>query len=216
MLNNKIKIVPSVLTDNPEALAKMLCESDKFTDFVQIDIMDGIFVQSTSISINDITKIKTSLRWEAHLMVKNPEKYIQAFAKAGVEQIIFHYEATYSPDKLIGLIHNLGVKAGMAINPDTPISVIYPVADKVDSILFMSVIPGFYGSKFIPEVIDKIKDLRRIYPEMPLSIDGGIKENNISLIAKTGVNSICVGSAIFCQDNMSESYKRLEDLSNVS
>jgi ribulose-phosphate 3-epimerase len=113
------------------------------------------------------------------------------------------------------LIHEAGLKAGIAVNPDTEISVVAPLVNKLDSVLFMSVIPGYYGSKFIPEVLHKIRDFRNKYPCVHTGIDGGIKENNIEVVAETGVNSICVGSAVFCQDNPSQSFNRLQSLCNT-
>ncbi|HAS04326.1 MAG TPA: ribulose-phosphate 3-epimerase [Dehalococcoidia bacterium] len=215
MLKKRIRIVPAILTDNAEALGKMLYLSQLFTDFVQIDIMDGLFVSSKSITVVDISAIKTTLRWEAHLMVNKPEKYIDDFAKAGADQIIFHYEATEIPDKIINMIHNVGLRAGIAVNPDTEIMALDSLVNKLDSVLFMSVIPGFYGSKFIPEVLNKISDFCNKYPNIPVGIDGGIKENNIETVAKSRVSYICVGSAVFCQDNPAESYHRLQNLCNV-
>jgi ribulose-phosphate 3-epimerase len=214
-LNNKIVVVPAVLTDNPESLKDMLETAETFTGFVQIDIMDGSFVPSKSISAADISAVKTGINWEAHLMVNNPESYIDDFACAGARQIIFHYEATGSHENIVDIIHKAGLKAGIAVNPDTGIAVLTPLVHKLDSVLFMSVIPGYYGSKFIPEVLDKIRDFRNKYPDVSTGIDGGIKENNIEIVAKTGVNSICVGSAVFCQDNPAQSFKRLESLCNT-
>ncbi len=214
-MNNKISIVPAVLTDNPTTLKEMLGVAESFTDFVQIDIMDSLFVPSNSISAEDISQVKTRLKWEAHLMVVNPESYIDDFVKAGAYQIIFHYESTEIPGNIIDMIHKAGVKAGIAINPDTDISVLASLVNKLDSVLFMSVVPGFYGSKFIPEVLDKIRDFREVYPYVWTGIDGGIKENNILEVAKTGVNSICVGSAVFCQENPAESYRQLVSICNI-
>ncbi len=213
-LDGKISIVPAVLTDNPQSLKDMLEIAATFTNFVQIDIMDGLFVPSKSITATAISAIKTALNWEAHLMVNNPGSYIDDFAGAGARQIIFHYEATKSHEAIIDMIHKAGLKAGIALNPDTGISVLNPLINKLDSVLFMSVIPGYYGSKFIPEVLDKITHFRIKYPDVHTGIDGGIKENNIAIVAETGVNSICVGSAVFCQDNPSQSFKRLENLCN--
>jgi len=211
-VHKKIQIVPSILTDNPKCLKDMLRTSELFTDFVQIDIMDGIFVPSKSISSIDILEAKTRLKWEAHLMVSNPESYVDCFARAGAQQIIFHYEALESHKLLTDFIHRSGLKAGIAINPNTPIAVLDPLIDIIDSVLFMSVIPGFYGSKFIPEVLNKITAFRKKYPLMHTEIDGGIKENNIAAVVQTGVNSICIGSAIFHQQNPAQSYRRLEQL----
>jgi ribulose-phosphate 3-epimerase len=214
-LDNKIAVVPAVLTDNPQSLKDMLETAETFTGFVQIDIMDGLFVPSKSISAADISAVNTKINWEAHLMVNDPESYIDDFVKAGAQQIIFHYEATKSHKKIIDMIHEKGLKAGIAVNPDTGISVLAPLINKLDSVLFMSVIPGYYGSKFIPGVLDKIIAFRNIYPDVRTGIDGGIKENNIEIVAKTGVNSICVGSAVFCQENPAQSFKRLEKLCNA-
>jgi ribulose-phosphate 3-epimerase len=213
-LKYKIAVVPAVLTDNPQSLKDMLESAETFTDFVQIDIMDGLFVPSKSITAADISSVRIGINWEAHLMVNNPECYIQDFVSAGARQIIFHYEATKSHEKIIDMIHGAGLKAGVAINPDTGISVLAPFINKLDSVLFMSVIPGYYGSKFIPEVLDKIIDFRKKYPNVHTGIDGGIKENNIATVSETGVNSICVGSAVFCQDSPAQSFKRLEALCN--
>ncbi|MDD4923447.1 MAG: ribulose-phosphate 3-epimerase [Dehalococcoidales bacterium] len=214
-MDKKITVVPAVLTDNPQSLKDMLGIAATFTGFVQIDIMDGLFVPSKSITATDICIVKTGLKWEAHLMVNNPENLVDDFASAGAQQIIFHYEATESHGNIIDMVHGAGLKAGIAVNPDTDISVLDPLINKLDSVLFMSVVPGYYGSKFIPEVLDKITDFRNKYPHIYTGIDGGIKENNIATVAKTGVNSICVGSAVFCQDNPAQSYRRLESLCNT-
>ncbi|MFA5629192.1 MAG: ribulose-phosphate 3-epimerase [Dehalococcoidales bacterium] len=213
-MENLIQIVPAVLTDNRAELDKMLAVSATFTDFVQIDIMDGLFVPSQSITFKDIIDTKTKLKWEAHLMVNNPETYIADFAEAGAEQIIFHYESTNLHSKIIDMIHNAGLKAGIAINPDTSIEAIEPLTDKLDSVLFMSVIPGFYGSKFIPEVLNKIREFCQKYPNVSASIDGGIKEDNIKTVASTGVSSICVGSAVFRQEDPAASFKHLVNICN--
>ena len=214
-MKSKIQVVPAILTDEPNSLRDMLSVAETFTDFVQIDIMDGAFVSSKSITAQDIFEVNPSLKWEAHLMINNPEMYVNDYARAGAQKIIFHYEATQSHDKIINTIHNAGLQAGMAINPDTEISTLDSLVKDLDSVLFMSVIPGYYGSKFIPEVLNKIRAFCNKYPNVPVGIDGGIKENNIETVAKSGVNYICVGSAVFCQDNPAESYYRLQKLFNA-
>jgi len=214
-VKSRIRVVPAILTDNTDVLKDMLSVSETFTDFVQIDIMDGEFVPPKSITAKDILHTKTDLKWEAHLMVNNPEMYINDFARAGAQKIIFHYEATQIHDKIINTIHNAGLQAGIAVNPDTEISALDSLVKDLDSVLFMSVIPGYYGSKFIPEVLNKINDFCNKYPNVPVGIDGGIKENNIETVAKSGVNYICVGSAVFCRDNPAESYHRLQNICNA-
>jgi ribulose-phosphate 3-epimerase len=215
MMTEKVRVVPAILTDDPIDLGKMVFVTESFTDFAQVDIMDGQFVPSTSVTCQDIATLSTRLHWEAHLMVMHPENYLEEFKKAGAEKIIFHYEATPSPETVIDLIRKLDMEAGLAVNPETPVSAFAPLVKSLDSILFMSVVPGYYGAKFIPEVLDKITDFKRAHPVKSVGIDGGIKESNITTIAEGGVNDICVGSAIFLQPNPAEAYRKLTRLAEL-
>lgn len=205
-------IIPAILTDDPKALESMVRQSETFADCVQFDIMDGKFVPSKSITHKNISEISTTLDWEAHLMVNEPEKYLADFKKAGAKKVVFHYEATRQPLEVISQARGLDIMIGMAINPDTPISDILSLVDNLDSVLFLSVYPGFYGKEFIPEVLDKITEFRATVPDLETGIDGGIKESNIARIAKCGVDFIYVGSAIFLQENPRESYHQLAKL----
>ncbi len=211
-----VRILPAILTDDPTMLEKMVRQAESFTDMVQFDIMDGQFVPSKSVSCEDIAKLKTELYWEAHLMVINPEDCLEGFKRAGARKIVFHYEATPAPEKIIHSIRKLNMQAGLAINPETSISAVRPLVNKVDSLLFLSVNPGFYGAKFIPEVLDKIVEFCKIYPNKEIGIDGGIKESNIAQIARSGVEVICVGSAIFMQSDPGASYRRLAELATAA
>jgi ribulose-phosphate 3-epimerase len=211
-MGKNIQIVPAILTNDSVELEKLVRQSESFTNFVQLDIMDGNFVPSKSVSYEQIAKINPRLKWEAHLMVLHPEDCLEDFKQAGAQKIVFHYEATPSPEKVIKAIRKLGMQVGLAVNPETPNKAIIPLIKQIDSVLFLSVNPGFYGAKFIPEVLNKITDLRKQYPELEIGIDGGIKESNIVQIARTGVNAICVGSAIFLQTDPAASYNRLKAL----
>jgi len=215
-VSKKIQTVPAILTEDPRALENMVRQTETFTSYAQFDIMDGQFVPSLSVSCEQIAGLKTSLTWEAHLMVLHPENCLEEFKQAGAQKIIFHYEATPSPDQIIRQIKNLGMEAGLAINPETPIDAITPLLSELDSVLFLSVNPGFYGAKFIPGVLDKIVAFRKAHPKIEIGIDGGIKEGNIADIARTGVNVICVGSAIFQQPEPGESYRRLTALAEAN
>ena len=215
-MSQKIRTVPAILTDDPRVLEKLVSQTETFTDYAQFDIMDGEFVPSRSVSCEQIAGLKTKLAWEAHLMVLHPEDYLEDFKKAGAQRIVFHYEATPNPERIIRKIKKLGLKAGLAINPETPVAAITPLVKKLDGVLFLSVNPGFYGAKFIPEVLDKIVAFRKAYPKMETGIDGGIKENNIGQIARGGVNVIYIGSAIFLQPDPVESYRRLTALAEDS
>ncbi len=211
-----IQTVPAILTDDPKALETMVRQTETFTSYAQFDIMDGQFVPSRSITCEHIAKLTMKLNWETHLMVLHPEAYLEDFQRAGTQKIVFHYEATDSPREVISLVRNIGLRVGLAVNPETPVSAILPLVSEVDSVLFLSVNPGFYGSKFIPEVLDKIVEFRNAQPDLEIGIDGGIKESNIAQIAQSGVDVICVGSAIFQQPQPDESFRHLLALAEAN
>jgi len=210
------RVVPAILTDDPKALEAMVRQSEAFTDYVQFDIMDGHFVPSRSITLEHLGSLSMKLSWEAHLMVLQPKDYLHSFHRVGAQKVVFHYEATSSPREAISLARDLGLGVGLAVNPDTSISSFLPLANEVDSILFLTVHPGFYGSKFLPEVMNKVAELRSAQPDIEIGVDGGIKESNITEVAQTGVDVIYVGSAIFQQPQPGESFRRLQALAQGS
>jgi ribulose-phosphate 3-epimerase len=214
-MSDGIRTVPAILTDDPIALGKMVLLTESFTNYAQFDIMDGRFVPSRSVLCEQIAALGTKLVWEAHLMVLHPESYLDEFKQAGARKIVFHYEATPSPDQVIRQIKNLGIQAGLAVNPKTAVEAIRPLLGELDSVLFLSVNPGFYGAEFIPYVLDKIVAFRKAHPRMEIGIDGGVKENNIARIAETGVNVIYIGSAIFRQPDPADAYRRLTRLAEA-
>jgi len=211
-LNNISQVVPAILTDNPKSLEAMVRQAESFTDWVQFDIMDGKFVPSRSITYEHLANLPMKLGWEAHLMIEEPENYLEGFKKAGAHKVVFHYEATSSPQEVISLARGLELGVGLAINPDTPVSAIQLLTDQVDSVLFLSVYPGFYGKKFIPGVLDKIRKFKNVCPNVETGIDGGVKEINITKVARAGVDFIYIGSAIFHQKNPADSYRQLSSL----
>lgn len=204
-----VQVVPAILSDEPATLERLVRLAESFTDYAQLDIMDGQFVPSRSVGWEDIARVRPKLNWEAHLMVLRPEDYLEGFRQAGASKIIFHYEATPEPQKIITAVRKLRLKVGLALNPETPVSAVLPLAGQIDSVLFMTVHPGFYGAKFLPEVMDKVKELRRTLPEMEIAVDGGIKEENIVEVARAGANVICVGSAVFLQPDPAAAHRRL-------
>jgi ribulose-phosphate 3-epimerase len=211
-MSRKIRIIPAILTDNPVELEKLVRQAERFTDYAQVDIMDGNFVPSNSVTCPQVAALNTKLKWEAHLMVLHLEDCVAEFKQAGARKIVFHFEATPEPGKIIKMIRGLGVKVGLAVNPETSVEKIAPFINEVDSILFMAVHPGFYGAKFLPEVLDKIEAFRKAYPGMNIGIDGGVKEDNIVKIARSGVDDICIGSALFRQPDPAAVYRRLTAL----
>lgn len=205
-----MKIVPSVLTDRLDQFRDILKKAETFTDYVQIDFMDGLFVPSKSVSPKDIAGVKTPLVCEAHLMVEKPEQYLTDLKRFGFKRIIFHYEADSQPRAVIRTIREQGIESGMAINPETHISRLDSLVSELDSVLFLSVRPGFYGSSFIPAALDKIPEFRQRYPSIVIGIDGGVALDNISKINALGVDYACVGSRIFLSEDPAASYGELE------
>jgi len=208
-MTKPIQVVPAILTEDPRVLETMVRQAESFTTYVQFDIMDGRFVPSRSITSEHLAALPMKLSWEAHLMVENPEDYLEGFRRVGAQKVVFHYEATSSPEEVISLARNLSLGVGLAVNPETPVSIIQPIVSKVDSVLFLTVHPGFYGSQFIPEVLDKVVELRSTGLGVEISVDGGIGESNITEVARVGVDVIYVGSAIFLQPQPAESFRRL-------
>lgn len=206
-----MRIIPAILTDNPEELKAMLSQAEEFTDWVHIDIMDALFVPTRSITALHLENTKTPLNSEIHLMTKNPEKYLLPFKKAGAKRISFHYEATEDQEAIIKIGKSLNLSIGLAINPETPISAVKHLLDKIDFILFLSVNPGYYGNPFLPEVLNKIRELKSL-ANIETGIDGGIKGHNIKIVKESGVDFACVGSAIFQQPNPKESFLELKRL----
>lgn len=208
-MNKTVRVAPALLTEDPAELARMLRITAAFTDFAHVDIMDGRFVPTRSITSGDIAAANTHLKWEAHLMVTNPADCLADYQRAGAFKVTFHYEAAAGPAEVAAAARKLGLEVGLAVNPETPLADIMALTGAVDSVLFMSVHPGYYGARFLPEVLDKIREFRKAAPEVFTALDGGVKEENISDIAAAGVNEICVGSAIFRQPDPAASYRRL-------
>jgi ribulose-phosphate 3-epimerase len=209
------RVVPAILTADDQALRRMLRQAEEFTDYVQIDFMDGRFVPSHSILCENLSKLSTSLAWEAHLMVIEPEGKLDCLSDAGAQKAIFHFEATESPASVIDKARQLKLGIGLALNPETPLSSIVSLVTEVDSVLFLTVNPGYYGSEFLPEVLPKVTELRRLAPEVQIGVDGGIKQDNIARISRLGVDVIYVGSAIFMQPDPGQAHRNLLSLAQT-
>lgn len=203
-----MKIVPALLTDNQDEFKRMLAFCGEFTDFVQVDIMDGIFVPSRSITVREVRALSPPLRSEAHLMAENPLDWIEAFSHFGAERIIYHFEVCAEHKKIISRIRSKGLGVGIAINPPTQIGDFEDLVEEVDMVLFMSVHPGFYGSAFIPEVLNKISEFKKLFPNKTVGIDGGVKLENVHLIARAGIEHICVGSALLKAPDPRKAYEK--------
>ncbi len=191
----KIKIAPSILSANFAHLQEDI-DKVKNADVLHIDVMDGHFVNNITIGPVVIKDIKTNLLKEAHLMIKNPEQYVEPFVKAGAQRIIFHAETAKNPEALIKGIKKHNAEAGASLNPDSPLSMIKPYLDKLDMVLLMTVFPGFAGQKFIDSVVPKIKELRSIFKK-DIEVDGGINFETAKIASEAGANLLVAGSFIF-------------------
>ncbi len=189
-------VVPALLSDDQNELRDMVGILNRITSYVQVDFMDGDFVPSTSIDPDDLSKADPRFSMEAHLMVRDPASYLRALLKIKVERVIFHFSAVSDPASVIERIRKEGLSVGLAINPEILIDEILPLAGLVDSFLLLAVHPGYYGKKFINEIFEKIRELKKKEPGAIIGVDGGIKQDNARSIIEAGADYICVGSAI--------------------
>ena len=204
----KIKISPSILSADFSQLGneiKKLEESG--ADMIHVDVMDGHFVPNLTIGPPVIKSLKknSKLKFDVHLMISPVHKYIDAFAEAGADIITIHPEATDNLEESISKIKNLKKIVGVSLNPETKVNTIIKLLDKIDLVLIMSVNPGFGGQKFMPEVLEKIKELKKIQQEKKLNfdieIDGGINFENCKLAIDAGANILVSGTTIFKSNN---------------
>ena len=215
---NKIKVSPSILSANfADMGAEVKSLEANGADMVHCDVMDGVFVNNISFGIKMVEDIRkyTKLPLDCHLMIVNPEKYVERFAKAGADIITVHYEAC--KDNLANVLKQIkdaGVKCGAVINPDTPVSAIADVIPLCDMVLVMSVFPGFGGQKFISSVVDKVREIRAIADELgqdlDIQIDGGISAENAALVREAGANVLVAGSAVFKAENRADMIAKLK------
>ena len=199
-----MELSPSILSADFAVLGEQIKEvEDSGVDMLHLDVMDGHFVPNISFGEVLIKSIRrcTRMIFDVHLMLEYPDRYIEDFIKAGADIITIHLECSSDIDECIDMIHSHNLKAGLAVNPDTDISLIEPYLEKIDMALIMSVHPGFGGQTYMSEVESKIEYLRNLPDiDIDIEVDGGISVENIAHVVKIGANIIVAGSAVFNDD----------------
>ena len=204
-------IVPAILTDNFDTFKEQLAKVSAHFSSVHIDVIDGIFLPHKTFSERaELKDINSEAYFELHLMVKDPLSEIANWEDVdNVTNVVFHIEAAANVVECLQAIKQHGWKAGIALNPETPLEKILPYVNMADEILFMTVHPGQQGAAFVPEVLEKIKEFKKIHPNMLCSVDGGVNKNTILTIQQAGADKLCIGSALTKSDDTDAAHQEL-------
>lgn len=215
----RIEIAPSILAANFAKLGEdVRIVEEAGADIIHVDIMDGHFVPNISLGIPVVASLRkaTRLPLDVHLMIEQPELYIEDFIRAGGNRILVHQEATVHLDRALAMIRELGAEAGAAINPATPVTMLSEVLDKVDTVLVMTVNPGFGGQKFISNTYEKIRQLNqmraRYNASFRIEVDGGVDLENTAELARAGANTFVAGTSIFHTADPAAATRQLKKL----
>ncbi|MDE3841222.1 ribulose-phosphate 3-epimerase (plasmid) [Bacillus methanolicus] len=213
-----IKIAPSILSANFARLEEEIKDVERGgADYIHVDVMDGHFVPNITIGPLIVEAIRpvTNLPLDVHLMIENPDQYIGTFAKAGADILSVHVEACTHLHRTIQYIKSEGIKAGVVLNPHTPVSMIEHVIEDVDLVLLMTVNPGFGGQSFIHSVLPKIKQVANIVEErnlqVEIEVDGGVNPETAKLCIEAGANVLVAGSAIYNQEDRSQAIAKIRN-----
>ena len=215
----RIEIAPSILASNFARLGEEIHTVEQAgADVIHVDVMDGHFVPNISIGIPLVESLRkaTRLPLDVHLMIERPEEYIEDFVRAGATRVLVHQEATVHLDRALAMIREHGAEAGAAINPATPVLMLSDVLDKLDTVLVMSVNPGFGGQKFIRGALEKIRQLNqwrtRYNASFRIEVDGGVDLGNVAELAQAGANTFVAGSSIFHASDPAGATRQLHKL----
>ncbi|MGB8524507.1 MAG: ribulose-phosphate 3-epimerase [Candidatus Acidiferrales bacterium] len=215
----RIEIAPSILAANFARLGDEIRMVEQAgAEVIHVDVMDGHFVPNISIGIPVVESLRkaTRLPLDVHLMIERPEEYIERFVRAGATRVLVHEEATVHLDRALAMIREHGAEAGAVINPATPVAMLGEVLDKVDTVLVMSVNPGFGGQKFIRGALEKIRQLNqwrtRYNASFRIEVDGGVDLGNIAELAQAGANTFVAGSSIFHASDPAGATRQLRKL----
>ncbi|MBT2725964.1 ribulose-phosphate 3-epimerase [Bacillus sp. ISL-75] len=211
-----VKIAPSILSADFSKLGEEIIAVEKGgADYIHVDVMDGHFVPNITIGPLIVEAIRpiTKLPLDVHLMIENPDQYIEAFAKAGADFITVHVEACRHLHRTVQNIKSFGIKAGVVLNPATPVESIQHIIGEIDMVLLMSVNPGFGGQKFIPEVLPKIRKVKEMAEQkgldIEIEIDGGVNSETAKLCMEAGANVLVAGSAIYNEEDYAKAISQI-------
>jgi len=204
----ELKVAPSILSaDFGRLVEEIRAAEEAGADWIHVDVMDGRFVPNITIGplIVEAARRATELPLDVHLMIVEPERHVEAFAKAGADLLVVHAEACVHLHRTLQMIRDLGVRPGVAYNPATPLGTLPPVVDLVDLVLIMSVNPGFGGQKFIPAAVPKIAEARALVDDtgraVHVEVDGGVGPSTAAAVKRAGADVLVAGSAVFCTDD---------------
>jgi ribulose-phosphate 3-epimerase len=207
---NKRLIIPAIIAKTQNELVEKILKVKDYVELIQLDLMDGKFVPNSSINFN-FQLPPTNCHFEAHLMIENPEYWIEKNIMK-VDTILAHYESTNNPDSIIDLVKSKNKRVGFVLNPETSIQKIENYLDKIDQVLIMTVNPGFYGSPFLPEMLNKISELRNMKPDLDIEVDGGITPTTVQDVHRAGANMFVSGSYIIKSPNVKEAIDKIKNM----
>ncbi len=206
-----IEVIPAIIAKGFEELKEKIKRIEPYVKWVQFDAIDGEFANNHSWNNpEDLKQLKTNLKLEAHLLIKNPELVIDNWVSSGVSRIVFHYSSTEKHQEIIEKVKKAGLEVGIAINPEISIEVVDQYINQLDLVLVMTVNPGWSGQGFMEDMLGKIEQLRSKYPDVKIGVDGGVSIETAPKIIKAGADVLFSGSAVLNSQNIEETIRQLK------
>jgi len=206
------KVLPAILTKDPQELQAQLRVLKDQSRWVHIDIMDGKFVPAVSINLAELGEANQFFNLEIHLMVQEPESYLEDCSAVGAKRVYFHLEGAKDPQAVLSSMERYQFERGIAINPETPAEELRPFLKKAEAVLLMSIVPGAQGNEFIPEMAEKIPQIKALNEKLLIGMDGGVNKLNIQNMFTKGVDYVVVGSAIWKEQDPLAVFTKLQGM----